>query len=144
MLTQHYLSFLVITVLQLLSLTKWFFIQISILHDNISSQVGDERRWGFGQWMSSSIIHDNICSLIHKNCHPKSYHIDIKYHMILNITFSVSLFVTSCQFSLFIALINAKELTFHKVSQRGTKSWILSSFENTFYEELVSLLCMRA
>ena len=31
----------------------------------------------------SSIIHDNICSLIHKQCHPKSYHSDIKYHMSL-------------------------------------------------------------
>ena len=32
----------------LLSLTKWFFIQISIIHDNISSQDVDERREGFG------------------------------------------------------------------------------------------------
>ena len=34
----------------------------------------------FGQWMSSSIIIDKFCSLIHKTCHPKSYHSDIKYH----------------------------------------------------------------
>ena len=34
----------------------------------------------FGQLMNSSIIHDNICSLIHKMCHLKSCHSDIKYH----------------------------------------------------------------
>ena len=27
-----------------------------------------------------SIIHDSICSRIHKKCHPKSHHIDTKYH----------------------------------------------------------------
>ena len=52
--------------LQLLLLTKWIFIQISIIHDNISSQDADKRRWGFGQWMNSSIIRDIICSLVHK------------------------------------------------------------------------------
>ena len=51
MLTQHYLSILVnflgdykFTVLQLVLLTKWFLIQIAIIHDNISSQVVDKRR----------------------------------------------------------------------------------------------------
>ena len=45
----------------------------------------------FGQWMNSSIIHDNIRSLIHKKCHPENYHIDIKYHMTLNnIIFNVN------------------------------------------------------
>ena len=39
--------------------------------------------------MNSSNIHDNICSLIHKKCHPKHYYIDIKYHMTLNTIFSV-------------------------------------------------------
>ena len=43
----------------------------------------------FDQWMNSSIIHDNFCELIHKKCDPKSYHSDIKYHMPLNIIFSV-------------------------------------------------------
>ena len=61
MLTQHYLSFLVnkivfflrggrdyrFTALQLLSLTKWFFIQISIIHDNISSQKGRVLAYGW-------------------------------------------------------------------------------------------------
>ena len=59
------------------------FNQISIIHDYISSQVVDKRRQGFGQWMNPSIIHDNICKLIHKKCHLKSYHSDIKYHMTL-------------------------------------------------------------
>jgi hypothetical protein len=33
----------------------------------------------------------NICLLIHKKCHPKSYHSDMKYHMVLNIVFSVAM-----------------------------------------------------
>ena len=51
MLTQQYLPFFVnflgdyrITLLQLLSFTKWFFIQVSITHDDSSSQVVDKRR----------------------------------------------------------------------------------------------------
>ena len=90
------MSFLVIfgghywfTVLQLLLLTKWFLIQTSIIHVNISSQVVDKRTQGFGQWMNWSIIHYSICSLIHKKSHPRSYHSYIKYHMTLNIIFSV-------------------------------------------------------
>ena len=80
------------TVLQSLSLSKFFFIiQTSIIHDNISLQVGDDRRQGFDQWMNSSIIHDSICSLIYKKCHPKSDHGDIQYRMTLNIIFSVVL-----------------------------------------------------
>ena len=39
--------------------------------------------------LKSPIIHDNICSFIHKKCHPKSYHSDIKSLMTLNIKFSV-------------------------------------------------------
>ena len=77
--------------LQLLSLTKWFFNQISVIHDNISSQVVDKRRDGFGQHMNTSITHDNICEVIHKKCHPKSYHSNIKYHMTLYILFIVVL-----------------------------------------------------
>ena len=91
MLTQNYFSLLVILggiidsqCLQLLSLTKRFFIRILIMHDNISPQVVDNRRKGLRQWMNSSIVHDNICPLIHK-CVPKSYHSDTKYHLTLNI-----------------------------------------------------------
>jgi hypothetical protein len=54
----------------------------------------DKRRYGLGKWMNSSIIHDNNCSLIHKKCHPKSYHSDLKYHMTINIIFSVGGVVT--------------------------------------------------
>ena len=43
----------------------------------------------FGQWMTSSIIHDHTRSLTHKKCHPKSYNSDIKYLMTLIIIFSV-------------------------------------------------------
>ena len=39
--------------------------------------------------MNSSIIHDTICKLIHKKCHPKSYHSDIKYHMTLLLLFNL-------------------------------------------------------
>jgi hypothetical protein len=39
--------------------------------------------------MNSCIIHDNICSLIRKKCHPNIYHSDNKYHMALSIIFSV-------------------------------------------------------
>jgi hypothetical protein len=76
-------------VLQKLSLTKWIFIQFLVIHDFISSQIVDERSMGFAQWMNTSIIHDNICPLNHKKRHPKTYHSDIKYHMTLNIIFSV-------------------------------------------------------
>ena len=53
------------------------FILILIICDNISSQVAHKRRQGFGQWMNSYF------SLTHKQCHLKSYHSDIKYHMTL-------------------------------------------------------------
>ena len=90
-----YLSFLVkslgdyrYTLLQLPSLTKWFLIQNSIIH-NISSQVVHKRKQGFGQRRNSSTVHDNTCSLIHNKCHPKSHHSDINYHIILNSMFTV-------------------------------------------------------
>ena len=69
------------TLSQTLLLTNWCFIQISIIHDNISSQVVDKRRYGFGQWTHSSIIHDNTHSLTRS---------DIKYHTTLNIIFRCS------------------------------------------------------
>ena len=39
--------------------------------------------------MTSSIINDGICSLIHKKYHLKCYHSDINYHMTLNIVYSI-------------------------------------------------------
>ena len=58
---------------------------VTIFHHNFA----DKRRSGFGQWMNSSIIHDNIRSHVHKKYHPKSCHADIEYHMTLSIIFSV-------------------------------------------------------
>ena len=39
--------------------------------------------------MNSSIIHDDIGSLLNKNCHTESYHGDIKYNITLNIILSI-------------------------------------------------------
>ena len=75
------------TVMRLLSLTNWFYIQIAIIHDNISSQVNDKKKQSFGQWMNTSIIHDDICSLVHEKSHLKSYLSDTKYHMTPNIIY---------------------------------------------------------
>ena len=78
----------------------------SFIHDNIASQVADKRRWGFDQWMNSSIIR-NVCSLIHPKCQPKRCHSDIKYHMTLNTIFSVAV---SSPYSLYrwvVALIRS-------------------------------------
>ena len=55
-----------VTMLQSLSLTKRFLIQISIIHDKISSQVVDKRRSGFDQGINQSIIQKSTCSLIYK------------------------------------------------------------------------------
>ena len=38
-----------------------------------------------------SIIHKNILKIVDKNHHLKSYHIDIKYHLTINIIFIVML-----------------------------------------------------
>ena len=76
-------------VLHLLSLTTWLSVQISIIRDNISSQVVDKRQCRFDQWMNSSITYHNICKLIHKKCHPNSCQSDIKYHVTLNIISSL-------------------------------------------------------
>ena len=96
MLTQQYLSFLVnllgdygFTVLQWPSLTKWYFIQNSNNPWQYFITSCWQEKVRFWPMDDSSIIHDNTCSLIHEKCHLKSYHSDIKYHMTLNITFSV-------------------------------------------------------
>ena len=66
------------------------------------------------QWMNSSIIHDNVCKLIHKKCHPKSYHSDIIYHMILNIIFGV----LHMQIPLAKVAKNINKLTFNILKQK--------------------------
>ena len=98
MLTQHLvvIPFNFLGIIDLLSLTKWIFIQNYVIHDNISSQVADKRGWGFGQWMNSSTIHDSICSLIQK-CHPKRYQGHIKYHTTLYISYNSV--VGTCEFN---------------------------------------------
>jgi hypothetical protein len=129
MLTQPYLSFLLkkiwgdyrYTMLRVLSLTKWFFIQIEIIHDNISSQVVDKRRYGFGKWMNSSVIHNNICSLSHKKCHPKNYSSGIKYHVTLNNIYSVV-----CTLSLLFKVVLTPELVMKTLnwSTWGHSRWV--------------------
>ena len=53
---------------------------MTISHHKLLTREG--RVWP----MDELIYHrDSICSFIHKKCHPKSYHRDIKYHMTLNI-----------------------------------------------------------
>ena len=66
---------------------------------NISSQVVVKREGRFGQWMNSSIIHDNTCSLILKKCHPKRHHSDLNYHMTLTMVPSVLIHVLSFYFA---------------------------------------------
>ena len=64
------------------NLTQWFFIQISIIHDNISSQVVVLTREGrvlANGWTQPS-THDNIGSVVLKKCHPKRYHSVAKFH----------------------------------------------------------------
>ena len=76
------------TVLQLMSLTKWFSIQFQSSMTTIYHKLlRREGRVLTNGWLP--IIHDNICSLIYKKCHLKSYHSDIKYLRTLKITFSV-------------------------------------------------------
>ena len=62
---------------------KWFFTQISIVCDNVSSQVSGKKRPLF-------IVRDSIRKLGHKKSHSKSCHSAIKCHMTLNIILSVS------------------------------------------------------
>ena len=51
--------------------------------ENLFKEDGSEEsdpQVGYGQWLSlklSSIIHDSICTLVHKNYHHKNYHSDI-------------------------------------------------------------------
>ena len=58
-------------------------MHVVLKHDIQCTPRGEGRV--FGQWMNSSIIKDINYLLIHKKCHPKNYHSDIKYHVTLNI-----------------------------------------------------------
>jgi hypothetical protein len=59
------------------------------MHANIPSQIADKRREGFGQWMNSSIIHDNIVHLFIESVISKVTITTEKYHRTLNIIFNV-------------------------------------------------------
>ena len=93
------------------------FIQV----DNVLSQVSGKRRYNFGQWMNLSIIQTIFCSLIHKKCHMKSYHSDIKCHMTLIIKFGVAvpdILVNSilnycCMFAFHISIMVPNACTHH-------------------------------
>ena len=47
----------------------------------------------------SSIIHDKICKLINKKCHPKTYQSDIKYQMTLDMIFIVARLLSFSSFN---------------------------------------------
>ena len=74
-------------------LSSKFQSSMTIFHHKLLAREGRVLANGWAH--PSSIIHDNICSVIHKKCHPKSYHSDIKCHMTLNITFSVAISCSS-------------------------------------------------
>ena len=113
MLTEQYLSFCIIFLGGITNLqcckychlpgdfSSHFQSSMTIFHHNLLARGCR----GFGQWTNSSIIHGNVCSLIHKKCHPKSCHSDIKYHMTLNIVFSASV----CEHAQFV-LVSSKRL----------------------------------
>ena len=95
MLTPHHLSFLVIffgggglidsqscNYYHLPSdVSSKFHSSMTIFHHKLLTREGMVSI----QWMNSSIIHDSIRSLIHKKCHPRSYHHDINYHTTLKL-----------------------------------------------------------
>ena len=74
-------------VVQLLSLTKSFFIQTSII-DEIFHYKLLHGKVGFCPINELISFTKVLVSLIHKSCHLKSHLSDIKYHMTLNIIFS--------------------------------------------------------
>jgi hypothetical protein len=57
--------------------------------DNTIQRRVKQGQVGFWAILLSPIIHDNVCILIHKNSCQNSYHNVIKYHMTLNIIFSI-------------------------------------------------------
>ena len=60
--------------LQLPSLTHTFSSKsqssMTTFHHKLLTREGK----GFGRWTNPSIMHDTICALIHKKCHPRSSH----------------------------------------------------------------------
>jgi hypothetical protein len=72
-----------VTMLQILLLTKWIFIHMSIIHNIILSRVADKKK---GRVLANGWTHPSSMT---KNCHPKKYQCNIKYYTTLNITGSV-------------------------------------------------------
>ena len=68
-------------------------IQVSIIHDNISSHTCQRQNTPDSlsiigtNFIQISIIHANICKLIHKMCLKKSCHNDKEYDVTLNAIF---------------------------------------------------------
>ena len=128
MFTQHYLTFCVIfwgdfrlALLQFLSLSKWFFTQISISHDNISLQVVDKRRYGF----------------CHRWTHPSSITIFVhllisviqKVIMTLNIMFNVLLALpykpwTNVYLSLWDSTLLVCKILCNKKASMYLEAWV--------------------
>lgn len=65
-------------------------VLFAIGHYIQSSRTTFHHKLMTSEWMNSSIIYNSICSLITKEYHPNNHHSDIKYHMILNVIFSVA------------------------------------------------------
>ena len=106
-----------------------------------------QEKIGFFGPMDDELIHhpSNICSLIHKKCHPKSYHSDIKYHMTLNNIFSVVDMQHSfkCLLTTMIHSIDGpKYWSLHMII--FWFAWCISSYlhpnSNVFFPELENLL----
>ena len=99
MLTKHYLSFLVklfggIIDLQCCNdchMPSDFSSKFSITYDNISPQVADKRRQGFGQWVNSYPSSMTIHVHLFIRSHPIRYYSDIKHLMALKYHIQCSL-----------------------------------------------------
>ena len=89
--------------------------------------------------MNSSTIHDNSCSLIYKNCSPKSYHRDIKYHMTLNIISSVHLPNCVIDWHMMVSilqvhsLISLQQMSFYKIHDHDCKPCHTPSYNKYKY-----------
>jgi hypothetical protein len=103
--------------------------------------------------MNSANIHDNICPLIHKQCHPKGYHTDIKYHMTLNITVTILIQsnpecfqvqpVTCCELSGFLHQFEVCSIDSSRIMRNCSK--VLTStgyFSNFTGSSVITLFCL--
>jgi len=126
-------------ILQLLSLTKQFFIQ----NFNHLWQFYITSCWleKVGFWAVAEFIHHPWRSLIHKKCHPKSYHRDIKYHITLNIIFSVVAGVELFWFSLQTLLTSKRNGS--SISNGGKVLQFMCQTHQFFWSSKFSGSCVR-